>query len=223
MAEHIYKVVWGVELSTFDNRIDKIGLALMSAVEAKSDSVKEFGIGEDLAINLFCWRENKLRVMLQLRHEVQNLNHMDRFNAVMSALSITRRGWGIDAISLVSEGYVSIDPEASAGLSLKDEFVNPKSNIRECISVAHLEDGHVTFVVKPYRYDVPRLVVWDEEWYHPGSSMVRNQDAMYPNMMHRIVTEVEVDVIDDSVDLEVFDEVLARGLHDAGFFCQLFY
>lgn len=212
-----------MELSTFDNRIDKIGLALMSAVEAKSDSVKEFGIGEDLAINLFCWRENKLRVMLQLRHEVQQLNHMDRFNAVMSALSITRRGWGVDAISLVSEGYVSIDPDATAGLSLKEEFVNPKSNIRECITVAHLEDGHVTFVVKPYRYDVPRLVVWDEEWYHPGSSMVRNQDAMYPNMMHRIVTEVEVDVIDDSIDLEVFDEVLVKGLHDAGFFCQLFY
>ena len=223
MAEHIYKVTWGVELSTFDNRIDKIGLALMSAVEAKSDSVKEFGIGEDLAINLFCWRENKLRVMLQLRHEVQNLNHMDRFNAVMSALSITRRGWGVDAISLVSEGYVSTDPDATAGLNLKDEFINPKSNIRECITVAHLEDGHVTFVVKPYRYNVPRLVVWDEEWYHPGSSMVRDQDGMYPNMMHRIVTEVEVDAIDDSVDLEVFDEVLARGLHDAGFFCQLFY
>ena len=223
MAEHIYKVTWGVELSTFDNRIDKIGLALMSAVEAKSDSVKEFGIGEDLAINLFCWRENKLRVMLQLRHEVQNLNHMDRFNAVMSALSITRRGWGVDAISLVSEGYVSTDPDATAGLNLKDEFINPKSNIQECITVAHLEDGHVTFVVKPYRYNVPRLVVWDEEWYHPGSSMVRDQDGMYPNMMHRIVTEVEVDAIDDSVDLEVFDEVLARGLHDAGFFCQLFY
>ena len=223
MAEHIYKVTWGVELSTFDNRIDKIGLALMSAVEAKSDSVKEFGIGEDLAINLFCWRENKLRVMLQLRHEVQNLNHMDRFNAVMSALSITRRGWGVDAISLVSEGYVSTDPDATAGVNLKDEFINPKSNIRECITVAHLEDGHVTFVVKPYRYNVPRLVVWDEEWYHPGSSMVRDQDGMYPNMMHRIVTEVEVDAIDDSVDLEVFDEVLARGLHDAGFFCQLFY
>ena len=223
MAEHIYKVTWGVELSTFDNRIDKIGLALMSAVEAKSDSVKEFGIGEDLAINLFCWRENKLRVMLQLRHEVQNLNHMDRFNAVMSALSITRRGWGVDAISLVSEGYVSTDPDATAGLNLKDEFINPKSNIRECITVAHLEDGHVTFVVKPYRYNVPRLVVWDEEWYHPGSSMVRDQDGMYPNMMHRIVTEVEVDAIDDSVDLEVFDEVLARGVHDAGFFCQLFY
>ena len=212
-----------MKLSTFDNRIDKIGLALMSAVEAKSDSVKEFGIGEDLAINLFCWRENKLRVMLQLRHEVQNLNHMDRFNAVMSALSITRRGWGVDAISLVSEGYVSTDPDATAGLNLKDEFINPKSNIRECITVAHLEDGHVTFVVKPYRYNVPRLVVWDEEWYHPGSSMVRDQDGMYPNMMHRIVTEIEVDAIDDSVDLEVFDEVLARGLHDAGFFCQLFY
>ena len=212
-----------MKLSTFDNRIDKIGLALMSAVEAKSDSVKEFGIGEDLAINLFCWRENKLRVMLQLRHEVQNLNHMDRFNAVMSALSITRRGWGVDAISLVSEGYVSTDPDATAGVNLKDEFINPKSNIRECITVAHLEDGHVTFVVKPYRYNVPRLVVWDEEWYHPGSSMVRDQDGMYPNMMHRIVTEVEVDAIDDSVDLEVFDEVLARGLHDAGFFCQLFY
>ena len=223
IAEHMCDVSWSVKLSTFDNRIDKIGLALMSAVEAKGDSVKEYGIGEDLAINLFCGRENKLRAMLQLRHKVQNLNQMDRFNAVMSALSITRRGWGVDAISLVSEGYVSIDPDATAGLNLKDEFINPKSNIRECITVAHLEDGHVTFIVKPYRYDVPRLVVWDEEWYHPGSSMVRNQDGMYPNMMHRIVTEVEADIIDDAIDVEVFDNVLIEGLYEAGFYCQLFY
>ena len=222
MTERMCAVCCSVELSTFDNRIDKIGLALMSAVEAKSDSVKEYGIGEDLAINLFCWRKNRLRVMLQLRNGVQNMNQSDRFEAVMGALGVTRRGWGVDAISLVSEGYVSSDPDATAGVNLKDEFVNPESNIQECLTVAHVEDGHVTFVVKPYRYGVPRLVVWGEEWYYPGSSMVRNQDGMYPKMMHRIVTEVEVDNIDDSIDIQVFDDVLIKGLYEAGFVCQLF-
>lgn len=222
MAEAVNGVCLSVKLSSFDNRIDKIGLALMSAVEAKGDSVKEFGIGEDLSINLFCWRQDKLKAMLQLRHQVQNMSQSERFEAVTDALCATRRGWGIDAISLVSEGYVSIEPQLTAGLSLKEAFLNPDGNVRECLTVAHVEDGYVTFVVKPYRYDVPRVVIWEEEWYHPGSSMVRDQDAMYPNMMHRVVTDMPVEQLDDTIDIDVFNETLVQGLHDSGFFCQLF-
>jgi hypothetical protein len=60
-----------VQLSFFEERLDKISLALMSSVEAKEQSVKEFGIGEDIAMNLFCWDGPVLKLMLQTRPDIQ--------------------------------------------------------------------------------------------------------------------------------------------------------
>lgn len=194
----------------------------MSAVEAKNDSVKQFGIGEDLAINLFCWRGDRLKVMLQLRSDLQKSNQKDRLMAVADALAVTRRGWGIDAVSLVSEAYVSDDPTSTKGTELKLAFLKPENKVSECLTVAHVEDGHVTFVVKPYVYSVPRAVVWGDERYHPGTSMVRDQNGMYPNMIHRIVTTISPEEISQDVDEDVFNQTLSEGLYESGFFCQVF-
>jgi hypothetical protein len=194
----------------------------MSGVEAKNDSVKEFGIGEDLSMNLFLWRANRLRVMLQLRNDIQKLNQRDRFSAVTDALAVTRKGWGIDAVTLISEGYFSQDPEKTKGMELKHAFLDPNSGVSECLTVAHVEDGYVTFVIKPYHYDVPRAVVWDDEQYHPGSSMVRDQNGMYPNMFHRVLTTIEPEPDNDIFDAATYYETLSTGLYNAGFFCQLF-
>lgn len=209
-----------MKLSDFDNRLDKIGLALMSGVEAKNDSVKEFGIGEDLSMNLFLWRGKRLRLMLQLRNDIQRLNQKDRFAAVTDALVITRKGWGVDGISLISEGYYSTDVDKTKDMELKSAFLDPQSGVRECLTVTHVEDGYCTFVVKPYRYDVPRTVLWDDELYHPGSSMVRDQNGMYPNMFHRVVTTIKPERDDEIFDKETFYETLSTGLYDAGFFIQ---
>jgi hypothetical protein len=209
-----------MKLSDFDNRLDKIGLALMSGVEAKNDSVKEFGIGEDLSMNLFLWRANRLKIMLQLRSDIQKLNQRDRFSAVTDALAITRKAWGIDAVSLISEGYFSEDPEKTKDIELKTAFLDPNSGVSECLTVAHVEDGYVTFVVKPYRYDVPRTVVWGDEIYHPGSSMVRDQNGMYPNMFHRVVTTIEPERDDEIFDKDTYYETISTGLYEAGFFIQ---
>lgn len=220
MAEADGDVDLVVKLSSFDNRLDKISLALMSSVEAKNESVKSFGIGEDLAMNIFCWKGNRLRLMIQLRSDVQQAKPMERFQAITDAVCVTRRGWGIDGYTLMSEGYMSPDPDRTQGIELKRAFLDPTYQVRECITITHVEDGYVTFVVKPYTYGVPRTVLWEDEIYHPGRSIVRGQDGLYPNMLHRAMATIEPE--DEVFDEDTFYDTLSRGLVDSGFLCQVF-
>lgn len=220
MAELNRNVALDVRLDKFDNRLDKMALALMSGVEAKNDSVKEFGIGEDLPISIFCWKNDKLRLMLQLRADIQKATQQERFEAITTAACVTRRGWGVDEFSLVSEAYVSHDPLLTKGIELKQAFVDPEFKVSECLTVMHVDSERVSFVVKTYRYNVPRVVVWGDEEYQPGSTMVRSQDGMYPNMFNRVITTIDSEM--EPFDVTEFYNTLSHGLVDSGFYCQLF-
>lgn len=220
MAELNLNVALVMRLDSFGNRLDKMALALMSGVEAKNDSVREFGIGEDLPISIFCWKNDRLRLMLQLRAEVQKATQDERFEAIATAACVTRRGWGIDEFTLVSEAYVSHDPLLTKGIELKQAFVDPEFKVNECLTVMHVDSERVSFVVKTYKYDVPRVVVWGEEEYQPGSTMVRSQDGMYPNMFSRIIKTIESEL--QPFDVVEFHNTLSHGLIDSGFYCQLF-
>ena len=208
-----------MRLDTFYNRLDKIALALMSGVEAKNDSVKMYGIGEDLPISIFCWRKDRLILMLQLRADIQHASQQERFEAIGTAAMVTRRGWGIDEFTLVSEGYVSHDPLLTKGIELKEAFVDPEYKVSECLTVMHVDSERVTFVVKTYVYDVPRLVIWGDEEYEPGSTMVRSQDGMYPNMFSRVISTIEQE--QEPFDVREFHNTLSQGLLDSGFYCQV--
>lgn len=209
-----------MKLESFNNRLDKMALALMSGVEAKNDSVKEFGIGEDLPISIFCWRNNKLRLMLQLKSEVQKANQIERFSAITGAACVTRRGWGVDEFTLVSEAYVSHDPTLTKDIELKEAFVNPNLKVDECLTVMHVDSSRVSFVVKSYKYGVPRTVLWNDEEYRPGSTRVRSQDSMYPNMLSRIIKTIDAEK--EPFDLREFYMTLSQGLLKSGFYCQTF-
>jgi hypothetical protein len=215
-----YEVVLGVELSLFEERLDKISLALMSSVEAKEQSVKEYGIGEDIAMNLFCWEGAALRVMLQAGPSVQTRDHVERFDAFTNACIITRKGWDITAFTLVSEGWVSTEPGATKGIPLAEAYLQPGSPVKECLTVTHVEDRAVSFVVRPYRYGVPRLVDWDDELYEPGRVLVRGQNGIYPNMLDRVLTTIDTE--EPPEDTETYYEVLTHGIVQSGFYCQVF-
>jgi len=209
-----------MKLDSFEHRLDKMALALMSGVEAKNDSVKEFGIGEDLPISIFCWKNNKLRLMLQLRADIQKATQQERFQAITSAACVTRRGWGVDEFSLVSEAYLSHDPVLTKDIELKNAFVDPRYNVQECLTVMHVDSDRVSFVVKTYKYNVPRLVVWGDEEYRPGSTMVRSQDGMYPNMFSRVIKTIDKEL--EPFDVREFYNTLAHGLLESGFYIQQF-
>lgn len=220
MADVVADVPLYMKLGTFDNRLDKISLAMMSGVEAKNDSVKRFGIGEDLPMSVFCWTGNKLRVMLQLNQAIQRSCPSDRLDAVTTAVCVTRRGWGIDSFTVVSEAYVSKDPKLTDGIELKAAFAYPEFQVDEALSITHVDARRATFVSRSYKYDVPRLVMWGDEEYHPGSTRVRDMDGMYPRMLSRVINTIDVE--EEPFDSTEFFNTLSLGLLDAGFYCQMF-
>ena len=209
-----------MELSYFKERLDKISLALMSTVEAKEQSVKEFGIGEDISMNLFCWNGPHLRLMLQTRPDIQASNHVERFDAFTNVACIVRKGWDISAFTLVSEGWVSTDPLTTRGRPLAEAYLDKDSPVKECLTVCHVEDGTVTFVTRPYTYGVPRTVEWEDEIYYPGKTLLRGQDGIYPNMLNRVLTTIDTE--ETPQDAQEFYDVLSHGILQAGFYCQVF-
>lgn len=209
-----------MELSLFEERLDKISLALMSSVEAKEQSVKEFGIGEDISMNLFCWEQGALRIMLQAGPNLQQGDHVERFDAFTNACIITRKGWNITSFTLVSEGWVSTEPGATKGVPLAEAFLQPDSPVKECLTVTHVEDRTVTFVTRPYKYGIPRAVIWDDEIYEPGRVIVRGQNGIYPNMFDRVLTTIDAEEL--PTDVETFHETLSHGIVQLGFYCQVF-
>ena len=192
----------------------------MSTVEAKEQSVKEFGIGEDISMNLFCWDGPYLRLMLQTRPDIQASNHVERFDAFTNVACIVRKGWHISAFTLISEGWVSTDPLTTRGRPLAEAYLDKDSPVKECLTVCHVEDGTVTFVTRPYTYGVPRSVKWEDEMYYPGKTLLRGQDGIYPNMLNRVLTTIDTE--ETPQDAQEFYDVLSHGILQAGFYCQVF-
>ena len=194
-------------------------MALMSTVEAKEQSVDSEGIGEDLNINIFCWQLDNLAIMLQAKTNVQQANIDHRFDLITKVACISRRGWGVTAFTMASEGYISITPEETRDTELKQGFIDGKG-VKECLTVTHIDNGRVTIVVRPYTYTVPRKMVWGDDIYYPGRTIVRQQDGKFPNMFDRVLTTIEVDELPDDADT-YYDE-LSKGIEDIGFWIQRF-
>ncbi len=162
----------------------KLAMVLATAVEAKNEMVAEGGIGEDINQVLYGWCGGSLSVVSQMTDVVQRQTPYERFMAVSSAVAILRLGWGLDAISMVAEGYVSSNPIDTYDKDLAKEFAIGNRAVNECLTVTHVANDEVSFVSKGYSYDVPRKVIWHEEVFVPGRMLVRNEESMYPLLFH---------------------------------------
>lgn len=162
----------------------KLAMVLATAVEAKNEMVAEGGIGEDINQVLYGWCGGSLSVVSQMTDVVQRQTPYERFMAVSSAVAILRLGWGLDAISMVAEGYVSSNPIDTYDKNLAKEFAIGNRAVNECLTVTHVANDEVSFVSKGYSYDVPKKVIWHEEVFVPGRMMVRNEESMYPLLFH---------------------------------------
>ena len=182
----------------YDGRMLKLAMVLATAVEAKSAMVAEGGIGEDINQVLYGWRGSSLSVVSQMTDAVQRKTPYERFMAISDAVAILRQGWGVDAISMVAEGYVSSNPVDTYDKSLAKEFAIGNRAVNECITVTHVAKDEVSFVSKGYSYDVPRKVIWHEEVFVPGRMMVRNEESMYPLLFHTAL-RLPYDQPDDEV------------------------
>ena len=202
----------------YRHRLDKIAISLMSAQKAKADCIEEYGIGEDMPMSIFCWKEDRIELVLSLAEPPGRKDALRRFKKVSDGLCIVKKGWGVDAFTMVAEGWVSTNPEATAGRELVEVYVEKDSPVSECLALTHVENDEVTFLAIPYHQKWGRKVEWDDELYFPGETRVRGQDAMYPNLFFKVLNEVQYD--EPPEDEETYYSALGDGLLQLGFACQ---
>jgi len=199
--------------------MSKLTIVLVTAVEAKSDLVLQYGIGEDLSQVLYGWKGPDLVVICRMTDRLRKKSNMVRLRKCGDAVAVMRQGWGVDALSMVAEGYVSDSPSDTDGVDFVREFANGNKTIKECITVTHVAGDEISFVSKSYVVSVPRQVVWDEEVFTPGTTLVRGPPRMYPLLFSKAL-ELDIVGFDEEKmgsEQKAFYAVLVDGLKDIGF------
>lgn len=197
----------------YDSPLEKVWLSVKSAIAAKKLSVKEMGIGEDLSFNLLGWNGNKLAVISQLHSDLMGHDPQERFRRVADCAVVLRKGWGVDAFTLMAEGYVSSNPELTRGRRLVEAFVELDSPVRECLTFTHVERDAMVLVTVPYICTVGRKVKFSKPQIHENTVGLR--DAAYPMMFSDVLEHAEP--VEPPVDKDEFYDVLCQGLMEVGF------
>lgn len=169
----------------------KLALLTTSYRHVKTDAVEKRGVGEDLPFHFFGWKHNDLAVVVQMDHELMNLDLYDRFDKAFRICNALRQYWAITEITLVAEGFLSYDPIATSGKSLRDAFIK-NEKVSECITLSHafLVDGEpkITVVAMPYSYE-KKQVVWHTMIATPDEASRLFRESIFPAMLLRSIAE----------------------------------
>jgi hypothetical protein len=202
--------------------LQKLALTLTSAQLAKRAFVSDMGIGEDIAFNFFGWQNNRIALIAQLNRPLMSLKPEQRFGVCADLCMAMRTYWGVDAISMVAEGWISKDPEKTKGLDLQKAFAKKDSEVRECITITHAEldeDGEtsVQLLACPYEYELGRKVNFKDVVYYRDGAVKIIRDKKFPAMMIKCLMAEVV----DNVPRNLIDDVILD-FQDKGIFTQEF-
>ena len=200
-------------MDSYPTTLDKVAFAVEVGKVSKSDAVKTHGIGEDININLFGWRDSSLVVIAQMLDSGQ-IPKNERFAKMVNALCIIRQGWQVDAFTMIAEAFCAISPSDTKGKDLAAAFAEKDSPVSECLSFTHISTKDSLFVTVPYRVVPPRMVVYQTALKYAGYDDVL-RDKKYPAAMGKALDlPISESVVEDS---ETFHHVLADGLSEEGF------
>lgn len=201
-----------------EENIDKMAFVVESVSLAKQMVVSEGGIGEDLPITMYGWKNNELTIICQLTNEIMYGDKVERFKHLCNGASIMHKGWGVDEFTLVAEGYCSSSPVDTRSVSLEEAYPT-NDKINECITFSHVNDGGIFIITKPYKLMWPRRVEYLDTMYYPGQSIVREKDSMILSMLSKVI---DTDVVEAPEDLDTYYDELIDGLMEQGFLTQTF-
>jgi hypothetical protein len=207
--------------SVYDNNFSKIALTVTSAQLAKTLSVKEYGVGEDLAFNFMGWIDDRLTVICQMKKPMMMLEHAERLTKCGHLCVALRRYWGVTDISMMAEGFCSTDKHRTGGLDLAKLYAEEHdAPVQECITVSHASlvgDKMLSdLVAVPYRYLANNELEWGEIMTYPGNADKVLRNASFPKMLRKSLSEP---VYDDDLPEEAYDE-LREAIFNNGFYMQ---
>lgn len=208
---------------SYSDNFSKLALAATSAQLAKSIAVKDFGVGEDLTFNFMGWNSDELAIVCQMKKELMQIHPDDRLLKCHGLCAVLRKYWGVTAITMVAEGYCSLNPEKTFGVELAKAFAEPDSDVQECITLMHAElldakSIEVNLIALPYKYQVGRAVEWSDMLFYPTKAQQILRQSKYPIMMERSLQEN----VSDDAQPEDYDN-LRQSIYAEGFYVQEFY
>ena len=187
---------------------------MQSAKDAKSYSVFEYGIGEELPFTLYGWVGEKLAAICQVPNRYSD--KMLRFQAVAEVTTVLRRAWGITAVTFMAEGFCSLDDAAvDRSTPLPLQFAGGNDAVVECLTFMHVEFDDMIIFASPYKYGLGRIVSFGKTKKYP-----RANDSAYafPSRLQDILQrEPWHDTPEDSAS---YFEAVADGLGDMGIECE---
>jgi hypothetical protein len=205
-------------MDEYPDDMSKIALTITSAQLAKDLMVDEYGIGEDLAFTFFGWRENRLSMVVQLRNDFMRVPVIERIPRCQVMCNLIRTAWAIDAITLVAEGFETLDKRKLEGKDLRQAFVEGKDLVRECVTVTHCEINEVngnidtTVATVPYSYEIGRSIEWGETTGYTRNLDTLMKTAPVPQMLREALSLSPVEEYSDE-ELDAF----IRAMHVDGF------
>lgn len=201
--------------SRYPDPLSKISLTVSVGQSAKSRIVEEYGIGEELAINVLGWRDGNLVCVAQMDTSWDS-DEDEKMMRTGDAYMIMRRGWLCDSFTVLAEGYVSTEPNLTKHMDLVDAYLDKAKPVAECLTVNYIDEDFVQLCAIPFRIDVGRKVKYGKLMYSEDLDVLRNNG--YVTSAQEILRQEALDVPEDA---ETFHLALAVGLHDSsGFFIQ---
>lgn len=210
-------------MDTYVNDLSKMALALTSAQMAKDNAVKEYGVGEEVALHFLGWTPERLSVVCQMQAHVTKLKPNEKFERCSMMSSMIRRLWGATSITMVSEGYCSKDTSKTKNMDLATAFADKNLPVFECISVSHVsvgEDGGigpVSMVAAPFTVILGKVVEWHDVLVYPDKAEEHISQRKYPTMLRKSLSEPVADLDNLSLD-QIAD--MRRETDNLGFLVQ---
>lgn len=190
-------------------------LAIQSARAAKSMSVFDHGIGEELPFTMLGWVDDKLVMVCQTTN-VFGLDRNLRFHSMRQAAVVLRRAWACTAVTFVAEGYCAINAKSiNLTLPLSEQFASGNEAVAECLSFMHVELEDMQIITLPYKYELGRRVTYGKPKKYP-----QNGDSAYQYPLALQKSLISNEPVDLPEDIETFYASVANGLLDIGIDCQ---
>lgn len=198
--------------------LDKLALAVEATKVAKQHTVDEEGIGQDININLFSWRGEKLVSIMQLMG-THRMHRAERLQRLAQAACIKRQGWGVDAFTFIAEGYCSLKPSETKDMDLAKLFAQQDSPVSECLSFTHLGAETPIFISVPYKVHVGRTVQFGNALCYEALDVMR--DLAYAAALNASLKLEYSPQTNNDISKEIYYKTLADAIHDLQF--EIFY
>lgn len=210
-------------MDTYVNDLSKMALALTSAQMAKDNAVKEYGVGEEVALHFLGWTPERLSVVCQMQAHVTRLQPNEKFERCSTMSSMIRRFWGATSITMVSEGYCSKDTSKTKNMDLAAAFADKNLPVFECISVSHVSVGEnggigpVSMVAAPFTVNLGKTVEWHDVLVYPDKAEEHISQRKYPAMLRKSLSEPVTDL--DNLSLDQIGD-MRQDIDNLGFLVQ---